>query len=145
LLLALVQPLDHPQRPQYDQATYDLERAMSLGGGPLGNDDSTARFEKLAAEAEAQRAALMARAAGAPSSVGRLGAVIRRWREQGRLRHTDLLERKITARKNLRNFKQSTGDEPGQWMGPLAAAKRSAAISGLAQCWHLQRRKREGR
>lgn len=91
---------------------------MSLGGGgPLGNDDSRVRFEKLAAEAEAQRPARMARAAGAPSSAGRLGSLIRRWREQRRLRHTDLLERKITARENLRDFKQSTGDEPGQWMG----------------------------
>ena len=92
---------------------------MSLGGGgPLGNDDSTARFAKLAAEAEAQRAARMARAVGAPDSAGRLGAVIRRWRERRRLRRAESLERKITARESLRDFKQSTGDEPGQWMGP---------------------------
>jgi hypothetical protein len=91
---------------------------MSLGGGgPLGNDDSMARFEKLAAEADAQSAVRMARAAGAPASAGRLGAAVRRWREQRRLRRTDLLERKITARENLRDFKQSTGDEPGQWTG----------------------------
>jgi hypothetical protein len=92
---------------------------MSLaGGGPFENDDSNQRFVKLAAEAEAGRAARMASAAGASSSPGRLAAVIRRWREQRRLRRTDLVERKITARENLRDFKQSTGDEPGQWMGP---------------------------
>ena len=53
----------------------------------------------------------------APASAGRLGAAIRRWREQRRLRHADSLERKITARANLRDFRQSTGDEPGNWMG----------------------------
>jgi hypothetical protein len=91
---------------------------MSLGGGgALGDDDSRVRFEKLAAGAEAQRAARMAREAGAPSSAGRLLSLIRRWREQRGLRHTELLERKITAWENLRDFKQSTGDEPGQWMG----------------------------
>jgi hypothetical protein len=90
---------------------------MSLGDGSLENSYPKARVEQLAAEAEAQRTARMARAAGAPSSAGRLGAVVRRWREQRRLRHTDSLERKITARENLRDFKQSTGDEPGQWMG----------------------------
>jgi hypothetical protein len=91
---------------------------MSLGGGSFENSYSKARPEQLAAEAEAQRAARMARAAGAPSSAGRLGAAIRRWREQRRLRRIDLLERKITGRESLRDFKQSTGDEPGQWMGP---------------------------
>jgi hypothetical protein len=89
---------------------------MSLaGGGPFENDDSKQRFARLAAEAEAQRAARLARGAGAS---GRLGSAIRRWREQRRLRRTDLQERKITARDNLRDFKRSTGDEPGQWMGP---------------------------
>jgi hypothetical protein len=91
---------------------------MSLGGGSLEGPDARARVEKLAAEAEALRAAREARAAGASSSAGWLGAVIRRWREQRRLRRTDLLERKITGRENLRDFKKSTGDEPGQWMGP---------------------------
>jgi len=91
---------------------------LLAGGGPFENDDSRQRFARLAAEAEAGRAARMARAAGASSSAGRLGAVIRRWREQRRLRRADSLERKITARENLRDFKQSTGDEPGQWMGP---------------------------
>jgi hypothetical protein len=62
---------------------------MSLGGGgPLGN-----------------------------ASARRLGAVIRRWREQRRLRRADLLERKITARENLRDHKQFTGDEPGPPLG----------------------------
>jgi hypothetical protein len=89
---------------------------MSLGG-PFDNDDP--RYEKLRAQAEATRTARMTRAAGASSSAGRLGAVIRRWREQRRLRHTDSLERKITARENLRDFKQSTGNEPGQWTGGL--------------------------
>jgi len=46
---------------------------MSLaGGGPFENDDSRQRFARLAAEAEAGRAARMARAAGASSSAGRL-------------------------------------------------------------------------
>jgi hypothetical protein len=93
---------------------------MSLaGGGPFENDDSKQRFAKLAAEAEATQAARMAHADGAASSAGPLGAVIRRWRERRRLRHTDLLEREITARENLRDFKQSTGNEPGQWTGGL--------------------------
>jgi len=91
---------------------------MSLGGGSFENSNSKARVEKLAAEAEAQRAVRMACAAGTHSSAGRLGAVIRRWRERRRLRRTDLLERTITGRESLRDFKQSTGDEPGQWMGP---------------------------
>ena len=76
---------------------------MSFGGGPRGNDDSKARVEKLAASADA--------------SAGRLGAAIRRWRVQRQLRHADLLERNITARENLRDFKQFTGDRPGQWTG----------------------------
>jgi hypothetical protein len=93
---------------------------MSLaGGGPFENDDSKQRFAKLAAEAEATRAARMARAAGTSSSAGRLGGVIRRWREQRRLRRTDLLERKIAARENLRDFKRSTGEETGRWTGGL--------------------------
>lgn len=90
---------------------------MSQAGGPFENDDSRQRFAKLAAEAEATRAARLARAAGAPSSAGGLGAVIRQWRERRRLRRTDLLERKITGQESLRDFKQFTGDEPGQWMG----------------------------
>jgi hypothetical protein len=93
---------------------------MSLaGGGTFENDDSNQRFARLAAEAEAARAARMARKAGGSSSAGRLGALIRRWREQRRLRRTDSLERRITARENLRDFKQSTGNEPGQWTGGL--------------------------
>lgn len=91
----------------------------AAGGGPFENDDSRERFAKLLAQAEATRAARMARAAGASSSAGRLGAAIRRWREQRRLRRADLLERKITARENLRDFRQCTGDEPGQWTGGL--------------------------
>jgi hypothetical protein len=86
---------------------------MSLaGGGPFENDDSRQRFAKLAAEAEGIRVARAVRASG------RLGSFIRRWRERRRLRRAALLERKITARENLRDFKQSTGDEPGQWTGP---------------------------
>ena len=92
---------------------------MSLGGGSLENPYPKARPEQLAAEAEAQRAARMAPAAGASSSAGRLAAVIQRWRERRRLRRIDLLERKIAARENLRDFKQSTGNEPGQWTGGL--------------------------
>jgi hypothetical protein len=87
---------------------------MSLGG-PFDNSYSKDRLDRWTAEAEASQAA---RAAGAPSSAGRLGAVIRRWRERRRLRRADLLERKITGRESLRDFKQSTGDEPGQWTGP---------------------------
>jgi hypothetical protein len=91
---------------------------MSLtGGGPLGFDDSEAQVQKQASRAEAKRAARMTGAMDATASGGRLGAAIRRWREQRRLRHTDLLERKMTARENLRDFKQFTGDEPGQWTG----------------------------
>jgi hypothetical protein len=82
------------------------------------SDNSRQRIELLAAKAEALRAARTARAAGAPSSAGRLG-LLRRWRERRRLRRTDLLERRITARENLRDFKQSTGDEPGQWTGGM--------------------------
>ncbi|HXB50686.1 MAG TPA: hypothetical protein VNW50_23245 [Streptosporangiaceae bacterium] len=91
---------------------------MSIGDGSLENAQASARVEQLAAQAEADRAARMARAAGAPSSAGRLGSAIRRWREQRRLRHTDLLERKTIARENLRDFKQSR-DEPGQWTGGM--------------------------
>lgn len=82
------------------------------------SDNSRQRFEKLAADADARRAARMAGAAGAPSSAGRLGSAIRRWREQRRLRHTDLLARKTIARENLRDFKHSR-DEPGQWTGGM--------------------------
>jgi hypothetical protein len=87
---------------------------MSLaGGGPFENDDSRQRFAKLAAEAEGIRVTRAVRASG------RLGSFIRRWLERRRLRRTDSLERKITARENLRDFKQSTGDEPGQWTGGM--------------------------
>jgi hypothetical protein len=89
---------------------------MSFGDGSLENSYPKARVEQLTAQAEAQRAARMSRAAGAS---GRLGSFIRRWRERRRLRRADLLERKITARENLRDFKQSTGDEPGQWTGGM--------------------------
>jgi hypothetical protein len=47
----------------------------------------------------------------APSE--RLKAALPRWRQQRQLRRTELLERKITARENLRDFKRFTGDEPG--------------------------------
>ena len=43
----------------------------------------------------------------------RLKAAIRRWRQERQLRRTERLERKITARENLRDFKRFTGDEPG--------------------------------
>jgi hypothetical protein len=43
----------------------------------------------------------------------RLKAAIRRWRQQRQLRRADVLERKITARENLRDYKPFTGDEPG--------------------------------
>jgi hypothetical protein len=81
-------------------------------GRPLDNDKP--RFEKPAAEAEAQRAARMAHAAGRPTSAGGLGAVIRRWRERRRLRHMELLERNVTGQETLREFKRSR-DLPGQW------------------------------
>ena len=89
---------------------------MSMGDESLENSHSTARVEQLAAKAEAQRAPRMARAAGAPSSAGRLGSVIRRWRERRRLRRTELLERKVTGQETLRDFKRSH-DVPGQWTG----------------------------
>lgn len=86
---------------------------MSVGGGGYIEDpDAKARVDRLAAKAEALRAV---RAAGAS---GRLGSFIRRWQERRRLRHTDLLERKATARENLRDFKHSR-DEPGQWTGGM--------------------------
>jgi hypothetical protein len=40
-------------------------------------------------------------------------AAFRRWQQQRQLRRTERLERRITARENLRDFKRSTGDEPG--------------------------------
>jgi hypothetical protein len=43
----------------------------------------------------------------------RLKAAIGRWRQWWRLRRVDALERKNTARANLRDFKPFTGDEPG--------------------------------
>jgi hypothetical protein len=89
---------------------------MSFGDGSLENPHSKARVEQLAAEAEAQRAARMARAAGAPSSAGRRGDVIRRWRERRRRRRTELLERKVTGQETLRDFKRSR-DVPDQWSG----------------------------
>jgi hypothetical protein len=89
---------------------------MSIGG-PFDNSYSKDRLDRWTAEAEASRAARTARAAGAPSSAGRMG-LLRRWRERRRLRHTDLLERKATARENLRDLKQSR-DEPGQWTGGM--------------------------
>jgi len=82
-------------------------------GGPLDNDQP--RFEKLAAEAGAQRAARMARAVGASR---RQGSAIRRWRERRRLRRTELLERKVTGQETMREFKRSR-DLPGQWTGGL--------------------------
>ena len=42
-----------------------------------------------------------------------LHAAIRRWRAQRQLRRTELRETKVIARENLRDFKQSTGDEGG--------------------------------
>lgn len=86
---------------------------MSLGG-PFDNDDP--RCAKLEAEAEAQRAARMAGAVGAPASAGRLGTAIRVWRERRRLRRAELLERKVTGQETLRDFKRSR-DVPGQWTG----------------------------
>ena len=57
-------------------------------------------------------------AASADRAVGeRLKAAIRRWRQQRQLRRADSLERKITARENLRDSKQFTGDEPGPPLG----------------------------
>jgi hypothetical protein len=43
----------------------------------------------------------------------KLKAAIRRCRQQRQLRCADLLERKITAGEDLRDFKRFTGDEPG--------------------------------
>jgi hypothetical protein len=42
-----------------------------------------------------------------------LQAAIRRWRAQRQLRRAELRETKVTARENLRDFKQVTGNEPG--------------------------------
>ena len=55
--------------------------------------------------------------AGGRARGGRLKAAIRSWRQQRQLRRADLLERKITARENLRDYKQFTGDEPGPPLG----------------------------
>jgi hypothetical protein len=55
--------------------------------------------------------------AGGRARGERLKATIRRWRQQRQLRRADLLERKITARENLRDYKQFTGDEPGPPLG----------------------------
>jgi len=43
----------------------------------------------------------------------KLKAAIQRWRQQWQLRRTERLERRVTARENLRDFKRFTGDEPG--------------------------------
>ena len=43
----------------------------------------------------------------------RLKAAIRRWRQRWRDRRVEALERKNTARANLRDFKPFTGHEPG--------------------------------
>jgi hypothetical protein len=40
----------------------------------------------------------------------RLKDTVRRWRQ---LRRTERLERRVTARENLRDFKSFTGHEPG--------------------------------
>jgi len=55
--------------------------------------------------------------AGGGARNERLKAVLRRWRQQRQLRHADSLDRRIRARENLRDFKQSTGDEPGPPLG----------------------------
>ena len=44
---------------------------------------------------------------------GTLNAALQRWRQQRQLRHAERLERRVTARENLRDFKRFTGDEPG--------------------------------
>jgi hypothetical protein len=44
---------------------------------------------------------------------GRLKDAIRRWRQQRQFRRTERLERRVTARENLRDFKTFTGHEPG--------------------------------
>lgn len=43
----------------------------------------------------------------------RPNAAFRRWQQRRQLRRTERLERRITARENLRDFKSFTGDEPG--------------------------------
>jgi hypothetical protein len=43
----------------------------------------------------------------------RLKSALRRWQQRRQLRSTERLERRITARENLRDFKSFTGDEPG--------------------------------
>jgi hypothetical protein len=40
-------------------------------------------------------------------------AALWRWHQRRQLRRTERLERRITARENLRDFKRFTGDEPG--------------------------------
>jgi hypothetical protein len=55
--------------------------------------------------------------AGGGARGERLKAAIRRWRQQRQFRRADLLERRITARENLRDYKQFTGDEPGPPLG----------------------------
>jgi len=43
----------------------------------------------------------------------KLKAAIQRWWQQRQLRRTERLERRVTARENLRDFKRFTGDESG--------------------------------
>jgi hypothetical protein len=56
---------------------------------------------------------LPAAAAAGGAREENLKAAIRRWRQQRQLRRTERLERRVTARENLRDFKRFTGDEPG--------------------------------
>lgn len=40
-------------------------------------------------------------------------ATFGRWQQRRQVRRAERLERRITARENLRDFKRFTGDEPG--------------------------------
>jgi hypothetical protein len=60
---------------------------------------------------------LPAAPAGGRARGGRLKAALRSWRQQRQLRRADSLERKVTARENLRDYKRFTGDEPGPPLG----------------------------
>ena len=58
----------------------------------------------------------------------RLKAAIRRWRQRRQFRRTERLERTVTARENLRDFKPFTGHEGGT-SGGVAKASTAQAMT----------------